>query len=114
MIIYIEIHPYACGINRIRLEFKAASFLASHNHRVQVLIESDWNLKLKACLRLFLHTSINRIRLEFKGTKRIICGQAKKVLIESDWNLKIHTITTSPGHFGRINRIRLEFKEHCN
>ena len=44
MIIYIEIHPYACGINRIRLEFKAERRRrGTEPHRV--LIESDWNLK---------------------------------------------------------------------
>ena len=34
------------GINRIRLEFKAALFLRLYA-KCCVLIESDWNLKLK-------------------------------------------------------------------
>ena len=32
----------------------------------KVLIESDWNLKEKAAVDVFIPFSINRIRLEFK------------------------------------------------
>ena len=55
-----------------------------------VLIESDWNLKLKGTERPFqVGTSINRIRLEFK-VKTIDDGTLDEiVLIESDWNLKL-------------------------
>ena len=56
---------------------------------VQVLIESDWNLK-EAAAPVF-HSRWS-------------------VLIESDWNLKHYRLThlLEEGH--RINRIRLEFK----
>ena len=56
----------------------------------RVLIESDWNLKLKE-----------------KG--RII--ESCKVLIESDWNLKQYNEPGRRRMSLRINRIRLEFKD---
>ena len=57
---------------------------------LQVLIESDWNLKEPGRRnRSDESGSINRIRLEFKG---------------------IRTVSFT-GCFGCINRIRLEFKE---
>ena len=53
------------GINRIRLEFKART--ADKISRINfVLIESDWNLKCFFNAQYTKHTSINRIRLEFK------------------------------------------------
>ena len=55
-----------------------------------VLIESDWNLKLKTA--------------EFDVS-------ASFVLIESDWNLKQINEEWANRHMS-INRIRLEFKEH--
>ena len=55
---------------------------------LSVLIESDWNLKLKAWTFDMEDSSINRIRLEFKGM------------------LKWKPSGRVPG----INRIRLEFK----
>ena len=86
-----------------------------HRRRIQVLIESDWNLKSIICARSF--------------------SNSKLVLIESDWNLKrmIHTVShriascinrirlefkARPGflmrsRIPRINRIRLEFKDRC-
>ena len=77
-------------INRIRLEFKVR-FLLRGNSVIDVLIESDWNLKYKDTASAFpTGKSINRIRLEFKE----VSGESKKskkivVLIESDWNLKL-------------------------
>ena len=58
---------------------------------MQVLIESDWNLKmLTAHAQSFLHS----------------------VLIESDWNLKEVAATYLGMDKGSINRIRLEFKAY--
>ena len=77
----------------------------------QVLIESDWNLKLSLIhannrfapginrIRLEFKVifmirfkrcwlSINRIRLEFKGLMQQLNAMQMQVLIESDWNLK--------------------------
>ena len=56
-------------INRIRLEFKEASQATGITYAVEVLIESDWNLKL-FFIRYYTDSenSINRIRLEFKGS----------------------------------------------
>ena len=78
-------------------------------------------------------SSINRIRLEFKGTNATHRKRRQKVLIESDWNLKFFAISAVAESFSvliesdwnlkvmalygpvkikdRINRIRLEFKE---
>ena len=55
-----------------------------------VLIESDWNLKV------FLLTPRH--------------GLLRHVLIESDWNLKICAILNYHRTQECINRIRLEFK----
>ena len=56
------------GINRIRLEFKDRLIQCVHCLVLQVLIESDWNLKwAHASLDGWLMDGINRIRLEFKG-----------------------------------------------
>ena len=54
-----------------------------------VLIESDWNLKMK------------QQRVKFTDVAR--------VLIESDWNLKVIAEINETEGTG-INRIRLEFK----
>ena len=59
------LHNTHCGINRIRLEFKAGYELLPGRFK-GVLIESDWNLK--QCSK--------KIRTE-----------PYRVLIESDWNL---------------------------
>ena len=56
---------------------------------LQVLIESDWNLK---------------------GILRPAAAVSGAVLIESDWNLKSIVLTQSRKVLLRINRIRLEFK----
>ena len=57
---------------------------------LNVLIESDWNLKcFKEVDRSRKRYSINRIRLEFKGARLLNLSQSYTVLIESDWNLKI-------------------------
>ena len=97
-------------INRIRLEFKVR-FLLRGNSVIDVLIESDWNLKYKDTASAFptgksinrirlefkektfkiinkLIYSINRIRLEFKGVQKSMKTRQVEVLIESDWNLK--------------------------
>ena len=60
--------PNLTGINRIRLEFKDNADNTADIRAVPVLIESDWNLKYKSNVDLWLE---------------------KTVLIESDWNLKI-------------------------
>ena len=83
----------------------------THADYVQVLIESDWNLKtiydenitplessinrirleFKDHQSMTPHPSacrINRIRLEFKVAKAVLSSVCDKVLIESDWNLK--------------------------
>ena len=57
----------------------------------QVLIESDWNLKSDNDAVMYL-TAL--------------------VLIESDWNLKHDTWLLAVEAMLRINRIRLEFKDH--
>ena len=81
------------------------------SNKMQVLIESDWNLKVNPHRsQATLHLCINRIRLEFKVLKIITDSiEARRinrirlefkapvfrdtfktitVLIESDWNLK--------------------------
>ena len=75
------------SINRIRLEFKVRSMFFSFS-AYSVLIESDWNLKETCFKRIWYNTSINRIRLEFKGHLQSVLLLPEK----------------------RINRIRLEFK----
>ena len=55
--------------------------------------------------------SINRIRLEFKDPKQYTVGNRLVVLIESDWNLKIYNWIAYGFRFHCINRIRLEFKD---
>ncbi len=76
-------------INRIRLEFKVR-FLLRGNSVIDVLIESDWNLKYKDTASAFpTGKSINRIRLEFKGVQKSMKTRQVEVLIESDWNLKL-------------------------
>ena len=101
----------SCSINRIRLEFKGYNYRCRHIH-IQVLIESDWNLKANSTNnRNDWMTCINRIRLEFKGCCAGAAGTGNQsinrirlefkettlpssssicdpVLIESDWNLK--------------------------
>ena len=75
-------------INRIRLESKVR-FLLRGNSVIDVLIESDWNLKYKDTASAFpTGKSINRIRLEFKGVQKSMKTRQVEVLIESDWNLK--------------------------
>ena len=57
-------------------------------------------------------SSINRIRLEFKALRRSsFCLHPLPVLIESDWNLKLPVQIPHTHQPHRINRIRLEFKE---
>ena len=61
-----------------------------------VLIESDWNLKsivLTQSKKVLLR--INRIRLEFKEKQKDWIRELNKVLIESDWNLKLERRSTS-------------------
>ena len=78
------------GINRIRLEFKGSSAI-SIRRCTCVLIESDWNLKVVEPPPAFVGIM---------------------VLIESDWNLKSAMIPSHSLTGDRINRIRLEFKDH--
>ena len=59
---------------------------------LNVLIESDWNLKF---------TAIS------------VCFRRLTVLIESDWNLKVDTSIDPKSTNSCINRIRLEFKEEA-
>ena len=54
----------------------------------EVLIESDWNLKVHGCSKRNRSRSINRIRLEFKESSGSGIDTSDAVLIESDWNLK--------------------------
>ena len=118
-------------INRIRLEFKVF-YQKRYFETLNVLIESDWNLKILAFafnvpaasvliesdwnlkdtdiyLLANVECGINRIRLEFKGGDAKDIWLAVRVLIESDWNLKSDTVVFIFSHVG-INRIRLEFK----
>ena len=97
-------------INRIRLEFKVF-YQKRYFETLNVLIESDWNLKILAFafnvpaasvliesdwnlkdtdiyLLANVECGINRIRLEFKGGDAKDIWLAVRVLIESDWNLK--------------------------
>ena len=54
-----------------------------------VLIESDWNLKvIEPVASWLMPASINRIRLEFKVISPEMLSGRDLVLIESDWNLK--------------------------
>ena len=80
--------------------------------KLRVLIESDWNLKRDTLeVSAIVLTCINRIRLEFKDMKiNIIKQTGTHVLIESDWNLKQATWRPTAEIRSRINRIRLEFK----
>ena len=114
------------------MEFKVWSVTMSDDSNNTVLIESDWNLKLKPSLYSLLEAGINRIRLEFKvyvwnhlpwkayivliesdwnlkGMPEQVLGCNMQVLIESDWNLKYHWLLRCSRYSG-INRIRLEFK----
>ena len=76
------------GINRIRLEFKGKRLLPVWNVLL-VLIESDWNLKVRLDSgRAGKRNGINRIRLEFKASREYHKHFSILVLIESDWNLK--------------------------
>ena len=117
------------------MEFKADKFIHTCP-RVEVLIESDWNLKkvvfqnVTPFLRVLIESdwnlkinnvykdsiillSINRIRLEFKVVlERLLASASALVLIESDWNLKLAYSPNLVGHALCINRIRLEFKEN--
>ena len=68
----------ADGINRIRLEFKEYYLLIMEND-LEVLIESDWNLK-------------DSYRYQQSDTQFF-------VLIESDWNLKYDYAGDLPGLF---------------
>ena len=80
-------------------------------HLKTVLIESDWNLKHYKGYVRFAHTSINRIRLEFKVGCGIVTEAYFGVLIESDWNLKFLSLPPVTAAKSGINRIRLEFKD---
>ena len=113
--LYITVNPLC--INRIRLEFKASkahilnkSVKCINRIRlefkgdqgeilwtlIEVLIESDWNLKSIIRAELTFITRINRIRLEFKGYSRNgIPRKRQPVLIESDWNLKMFSSRSS-------------------
>ena len=116
------------------MEFKENWTVRRTDNRDNVLIESDWNLKNLAYfqMRYLLHRinrirlefkgsrkvviaqnslSINRIRLEFKDPKQYTVGNRLVVLIESDWNLKIYNWIAYGFRFHCINRIRLEFKD---
>ena len=116
------------------MEFKENWTVRRTDYRDNVLIESDWNLKNLAYfqMRYLLHRinrirlefkgsrkvviaqnslSINRIRLEFKDPKQYTVGNRLVVLIESDWNLKIYNWIAYGFRFHCINRIRLEFKD---
>ena len=53
------------SINRIRLEFKVDCRCLQTGYFI-VLIESDWNLKIKYSASSAIVSGINRIRLEFK------------------------------------------------
>ena len=72
-------------------------WLRSHLWEEQVLIESDWNLKvIETEEPPVVVASINRIRLEFKvitgNHAKLLHGRINRsgqVLIESDWNLKL-------------------------
>ena len=65
-------------------------WLRSHLWEEQVLIESDWNLKvIETEEPPVVVASINRIRLEFKERRQQKQGRGGQVLIESDWNLKL-------------------------
>ena len=60
-----------------------------------VLIESDWNLKYTGSSDDVEEvSSINRIRLEFKVVHAFNRQSLFKVLIESDWNLKLERVPT--------------------
>ena len=84
----LSISPSFNSINRIRLEFKATSVIFPQSQR-HVLIESDWNLKMRRTVHSLAEKAcINRIRLEFK----VVSTPKNRRVRES------------------INRIRLEFK----
>ena len=82
----INTHEFC--INRIRLEFKDVFHPLLHGLE-EVLIESDWNLKIIENSKLSIDAQcINRIRLEFKDHMQDCVDNCGLVLIESDWNLK--------------------------
>ena len=77
------------SINRIRLEFKDIYFHGRSQTGWQVLIESDWNLKIfedigiATSLKVLIESDWN---LKYVWTVEIDLHSC--VLIESDWNLK--------------------------
>ena len=79
---------------------------------MQVLIESDWNLKY-ASLKIYEYNKAVLIESDWnlKLWNKFINIYSKLVLIESDWNLKRYLLTAFNETAIRINRIRLEFKE---
>ena len=88
--------PRLC-INRIRLEFKGRPGRQAMNCRIQVLIESDWNLK-KVSLICLLAKSLVLIESDWnlKSLQKVHTGERYTVLIESDWNLKLALFDTFP------------------
>ena len=80
---------------------------------VNVLIESDWNLKCMEPPPVLLHEGVlieSYWNLKLNNTIRIF--QRNNVLIESDWNLKRDMELSTIVGAGSINRIRLEFKDY--
>ena len=86
-------------INRIRLEFKVF-YQKRYFETLNVLIESDWNLKILAfafnvpAASVLIESDWNLKERESKRFQR-----RAEVLIESDWNLKRITTPFRVGLF---------------
>ena len=79
--------------------------------RSLVLIESDWNLKQLGHYYLVpFKDSINRIRLEFKGSWSITCTFSSNSINRIRLEFKDKLYSDGLGGLKGINRIRLEFK----
>ena len=77
------------SINRIRLEFKANTFI-KHIEIILVLIESDWNLKVfERWKENRSHGVLIESDWNLKHDRRERSSYCPGVLIESDWNLKL-------------------------
>ena len=77
-----------------------------------VLIESDWNLKLSACICELYHLgSINRIRLEFKVEFKSFKITAHTSINRIRLEFKVWMTASHRAEELSINRIRLEFKD---
>ena len=92
------------------MEFKVSPSV-SDNDLFGVLIESDWNLKLKSDI---VSGYFEIVLIESDWNLKYFIHEGIRagwlVLIESDWNLKkLDKLVILAGYFG-INRIRLEFK----